>query len=50
VKIRDSLASTKDFEGVSGKITMKPDGNAIKAMVVNKVQNGKFVYVTTINP
>jgi branched-chain amino acid transport system substrate-binding protein len=50
VKIRDALASTKDFEGVSGKITMKPDGNAIKAMVVNKVQNGKFVYVTTINP
>ena len=50
VKIREALASTKDFEGVSGKITMKPDGNAIKAMVVNKVQNGKFVYVTTINP
>jgi branched-chain amino acid transport system substrate-binding protein len=50
VKIRDALASTKEFEGVSGKITMKPDGNAIKAMVVNKVQNGKFVYVTTINP
>jgi len=49
-KIRDALASTKDFEGVTGKITLKPDGNAIKAMVVNKVQNGKFVYVTTINP
>jgi branched-chain amino acid transport system substrate-binding protein len=49
-KIRDALASTNDFEGVTGKITLKPDGNAIKAMVVNKVQNGKFVYVTTINP
>jgi branched-chain amino acid transport system substrate-binding protein len=50
VKIRDALAATKDFEGVSGKISLKPDGNAVKAMVVNKVQNGKFVYVTTINP
>jgi len=49
-KIRDALASTKDFEGVTGKITLKPDGNAVKAMVVNKVQNGKFVYVMTINP
>lgn len=49
-KIREALASTNDFEGVTGKIALKPDGNAIKAMVVNKVQNGKFVYVTTINP
>jgi branched-chain amino acid transport system substrate-binding protein len=49
-KIRDALAATKDFEGVTGKITLTPDGNAIKAMVVNKVRNGKFVYVTTINP
>lgn len=49
-KIREALASTKDFEGVTGKITLKPDGNAVKAMVVNKVHNGKFEYVTTVNP
>jgi len=49
-KIRNALASTKDFEGVTGKITLKPNGNAIKAMVVNKVKNGKFTYVTTIKP
>ncbi|MCX5872495.1 MAG: ABC transporter substrate-binding protein [Deltaproteobacteria bacterium] len=50
VKIREAISSTKDFEGLTGKITIKPDGNAIKAMVVNKVQDGKFVYVTTIVP
>jgi len=50
VKIRDALASTKDFEGITGRITLKSDGNAIKAMVVNKVKDGKFTYVTTINP
>ena len=49
-KIRDALASTKDFQGVSGKITLKPDGDAIRSMVINKVKNGQFVYVTTINP
>jgi len=49
-KIREALASTKDFEGVTGKITLKPDGNAIKAMVINKVKDGQFTYVTTINP
>jgi branched-chain amino acid transport system substrate-binding protein len=49
-KIRDALASTKDFPGVSGSITMGEDGNPIKSMVINKVKDGKFVYVTTINP
>jgi branched-chain amino acid transport system substrate-binding protein len=49
-KIRDALAGTKDFPGVSGNISIKPDGNAVKAMVINKVKDGKFVYVTTINP
>lgn len=49
-KIREALLATKDFEGVSGKITMKPDGNPVKAMVIDQVKGGKFVYVTTIMP
>lgn len=49
-KIRDALQSTKDFQGVSGIITMGENGNPIKSMVINKVQDGKFVYVTTVNP
>jgi branched-chain amino acid transport system substrate-binding protein len=49
-KIREALVNTKDFQGVSGTITMKPNGDPIKAMVVNRVKDGKFAYVTTINP
>ncbi len=49
-KIRDALVATKDFQGVSGKISLKPDGNAIKAIVINKVHNGRFSYVKTILP
>jgi branched-chain amino acid transport system substrate-binding protein len=49
-KIRDALASTKDFQGVTGEITLKPDGNPIKPMVINKVKDGKFEYVTTVKP
>jgi branched-chain amino acid transport system substrate-binding protein len=49
-KIREELVTTKDFDGVTGKITMQPDGNPIKAMVINKVKDGQFVYVTTITP
>jgi branched-chain amino acid transport system substrate-binding protein len=50
IKIREALVSTRDFEGVSGKISLKSDGNAIKAIVINKVKDGKFAYVTTITP
>jgi len=49
-KIREALAGTKDFQGVSGIITMGENGNPIKSMVINKVENGKFAYVTTVNP
>lgn len=49
-KIREALAATKGFEGVSGVITMGEGGNPIKSVVINKVENGKFVYVTTVNP
>lgn len=49
-KVRDALAATKDFQGVSGVITMGENGNPIKSVVINKVEDGKFVYVTTINP
>jgi len=49
-KIRDALSELKDFQGVSGTITMGPDGNPVKSVVINKVENGKFVYVTTVNP
>ncbi len=49
-KVRDALAGTKDFKGVSGTITMGEGGDPVKSMVINKVEGGKFVYVTTVNP
>jgi branched-chain amino acid transport system substrate-binding protein len=49
-KIRDALANTKDFQAVSGIINMGDNGNAIKSVVINKVEGGQFVYVTTVNP
>ncbi len=49
-KIRNALSQLKDFKGVSGTITMGENGNPIKSVVINKVENGKFVYVTTVNP
>ena len=49
-KIAQTLAATKDFPGVSGTITMGPDHNPVKGVVILKVENGKFVYQTTMQP
>ena len=49
-KLRDAIAQTKDFPGVTGKITIDKDRNAVKPAVVLKLENSKFVYETTIAP
>lgn len=48
--IRDYLASIKDFEGVSGVITMGADRNPIKPVVIVKVENGTTVFADRISP
>lgn len=48
--IRDAIASTKDFQGVTGKITIDAQRNAQKSAVVLKVEGGKAVLETTIAP
>ena len=49
-KIRDALAVTKDFPGVTGKITIDKDRNAIKPAVILQVQGKEYKYLTTVNP
>jgi branched-chain amino acid transport system substrate-binding protein len=49
-RVRDALADTKDWVGVSGKITMDADRNPIKPAVVLKVERGRFRFVTSIAP
>jgi branched-chain amino acid transport system substrate-binding protein len=49
-KLRDAIAQTQDFPGVTGLISIDKDRNAVKPAVVLKLQDGKFVYETTIYP
>ena len=49
-KLRDAIAATKDFPGVTGVITINSERNAVKSAVVLKIQDGKFVYQETIKP
>lgn len=48
--IRDALATTKGFIGVTGSITIDENGDATKDAVILRVENGVFRYVTTIHP
>ncbi len=49
-KIRQALAQTKDFPGVSGSITMGPDNDPVKEVNILQVQGGRFVFVTKMTP
>jgi len=48
--IRDAIAATKDFEGVTGKTAMDGDRNASKAAFVIMVKDGRFKFVQSIAP
>jgi branched-chain amino acid transport system substrate-binding protein len=49
-KVRDALAATKDFQGVTGKITIDENRNANKSAVVLTIKDKGFHYVETIAP
>jgi branched-chain amino acid transport system substrate-binding protein len=48
--IRAALAETKDYEGVTGKITIDKERNATKSAVVLKIEGGKAKFSATVAP
>ena len=49
-KLREALAQTKNFAGVTGVISVDADRNAVKPAVVMKLEDLKFIYQETIPP
>lgn len=49
-KIREALAATKEFEGVTGKMAINEQRDAVKSAVILQVKGGKFKFVETVNP
>ena len=49
-KLRAAIADTKDYQGVTGKITIDDKRNATKSAVILQVKNKEFKYVTTVQP
>jgi len=48
--IRDAIAATKAYTGVTGSISLDANRDAVKPAVVLKIENSKASYVTTVNP
>jgi branched-chain amino acid transport system substrate-binding protein len=48
--VRDQIAATKDYQGVSGTITMGADRNPIKPVAMIKIENGQMNFAGWVNP
>ncbi len=48
--IAAELAATKDFDGVTGRISIDAQRNAVKPAVMLEMKDGVPIYVTTIEP
>ena len=48
--IREALATTENFEGVTGNITFDEYGDPTKSAVILKLANGSWEFVKTIEP
>lgn len=49
-EVRDALAQTENFAGVTGVITINAQRNAIKPAVILLLQDKQYVYQATIQP
>ncbi|MGQ0722897.1 MAG: ABC transporter substrate-binding protein [Candidatus Eiseniibacteriota bacterium] len=49
-KLRDLIAATRDFPGVSGTITLDANRNASKPAVVIGIEGGRKVFRATVDP
>jgi branched-chain amino acid transport system substrate-binding protein len=49
-KVKNELAKTKDYSGVTGKISINEQRNAIKPAVILEIKGGQFKYKETVQP
>jgi len=49
-KIRDAIANTRSFKGVTGTISFNDHGDPVKSAVFMEIKNGKARYLKTLEP
>lgn len=49
--LRDAIAQTKGFQGVTGNVTIGPDRNAVgKKIIIEEIKNGQLTLKATVDP
>ncbi len=49
--VRDAFSKIRDYEGITGSLHFEPgSGDPVKSVVILRIQNGKFVWVTNVKP
>jgi len=48
--VRDALSETRDYKGVSGRITFKASRDPRKPLVLLHIRNGKFRFLQKVTP
>ncbi|MDQ3282201.1 MAG: ABC transporter substrate-binding protein [Acidobacteriota bacterium] len=48
--VRDQIAATKDYDGVSGRISMGADRNPVKPVAMIKIENGQMNFAGWVSP
>jgi branched-chain amino acid transport system substrate-binding protein len=48
--LREAIAATRDYDGVTGRISLGPDRNAVKSAVVVRMSQGQPVFVAEVSP
>lgn len=49
-KVNAAIAATKDFSGITGKITLDEHRNPTKPAVMLQIKNGKFSFMESVSP
>jgi branched-chain amino acid transport system substrate-binding protein len=49
-KIREAIAATKDFEAVTGSLTLNDKHDAVKSAVIIEMKDGKQMFKETVKP
>jgi branched-chain amino acid transport system substrate-binding protein len=49
-KVKNELAKIKDFSGVTGKISINEQRNAVKPAVILEIKGGEFKFKETVQP
>ena len=48
--IREEMTKIKDFHGVTGKMSMNENRDAVKSAVIVQVQGPEYKFITSVNP